>query len=247
MLKSPQLRIFKPLAIIKANKTQKMKKILIISIFSIFILFSCSDFNSSTETIETTVKGNVSDIERNIPIEDFKIVLLRVWDDWSVVQYVLGTEVIDTVRTDVNGNYSITFDYIKGERYCFEKQYGRYYTESVGNTDIIEGEINTRNIDAWYPTILKLNLNVINNDYPAMRISSHVIENNGLSFATVDIFEQEIDTIAYIRSRPNSNVKLNFHYSTGNSNADYHHYIEEFTTTLQDTINLSYTVDCSSF
>lgn len=228
-----------------------MKKVLIFLIFSLFIIFSCSgDFNSPTgqiESIETTVKGNVSDIERNIPIENYKIVLLRVWDDWSVVQYALGTEVIDSVRTDTNGNYSITFDFIKDEQYGFEYQYGRYYTESIGNTDIVEGEINTRDINAWYPTILKLNLSVTNNDYPAMRISSHVIENSSLHFATIDIFEQEVDTIAYIKSRPNSNVSLNFHYSTGNSNGDYHYFIEEFTTTLQDTINLSYTVDCSTF
>jgi len=226
-------------------------KNLIILLF-VFIIFSCNnDFNSSeqVEIIETTIKGNVSDVERNFPIENFKIVLLRVWDDWSIVQYAPGSEVIDSVRTDANGDYAITFDFIKGEKYGFRKQYygSPYYTESIGNTTIVEGTINVRNINAWYPTILKLNLNVTNNDYPAMRISSHVLENSHLGFATVDIFEQDVDTIAYIRSKPNSNIELDFHYSTGNSNADFHHYIEEFTTSLQDTINLSYTVDCSSF
>ena len=229
---------------------KKMKN-LIVLIF-VFIVFSCNnDFNSSeqVEIIETTVKGSVSDVERNIPIENFKIVLLRVWDDWSVVQYAPSSEVIDSVRTDANGNYSITFDFIKGERYSFQKQYygSPYYTESTGNTNIVEGNINIRNINAWYPTILKLNLNVTNNDYPAMRISSHVLENSSLHFATVDIFEQDLDTVAYIKSKPNSNVELNFHYSTGNSNGDYHSYIEEFVTSLQDTINLTYTIDCSTF
>ena len=216
----------------------------------IFIIFSCSDnLDPSIEKIETIVNGNVSDIERDIPIGNFKIVLLRVWDDWSVVQYALGSEFIDSVRTDIDGNYSITFDFIKGERYVFEKQYygSPYYTERFGNTSIVEGNVNTININAWYPTILKLNLTVTNNDYPAMRISSHINDNNNLHFATVDIFEQEADTIAYMNSKPNSKASLNFHYSTGYSNADYHHYIEEIETTLQDTIHLSYTVNCLNF
>jgi len=223
-------------------------KNLILLVF-VFTLFSCNKSSEQIETVETIVKGNVSDIERNIQIENFKIVLVRVWDDWSGVQYFLNREVIDSVRTDINGNYSITFDYIIGERYLFQKQYygSPYYTESIGNTDIVEGNINIRDINSWYPTILKLDLNVINNDYPAMRISSEVLSNSSLSFATVDIFEQNVDTTAYIKSKPNSNVELNFHYSTGNSNGDYHHYIEGFTTSLQDTINLSYTIDCSTF
>ncbi|WP_117883216.1 hypothetical protein [Aureibaculum luteum] len=224
-----------------------MKNVLILLLF---IVFSCSnDFNASSEKTETTVKGNVSDIERNFPIKNFKIVLLRVWDDWSVVQYAPGSEVIDSVRTDSFGNYSITFNFIKGERYAFEKQYygNPYYTESIGNTDIIEGNINIRNINAWYPTVLKLNLNIHNNNYPAMRISSHILENNNSYFPTVDIFDSEIDTIAYIRSKPNSNVQLNFHYSTGYSNEDYHYLLKEFTTGLQDTISLSYKIDCSTF
>ncbi|MCF6308771.1 MAG: hypothetical protein L3J09_12585 [Flavobacteriaceae bacterium] len=218
----------------------------------VLVLFACnisSEQNEINETVETTVKGNVSDVERNIQIENFKIVLVRVWDDWSGVQYFLNSEIIDSVRTDVNGDYSLTFDYIKGERYLFQKQYygSPYYTESIGNTDITEGIINVRDMNAWYPTILKLNLNVTNNDYPAMRISSKVLSNSSLFFATIDVFEQNVDTIAFIKSKPNSDAELNFHYSTGNSNGDYHYYIERFTTSLQDTISLSYNIDCSTF
>ncbi|MCH7524611.1 MAG: hypothetical protein IIC74_06280 [Bacteroidetes bacterium] len=227
-----------------------MRNIILVLVFTVLNV-SCvkNDIIEPEETIETIVRGNVLDVERNKPIKNFKIVLLRIWDDWSVVQYFLNSEVIDSVRTDINGNYTITFDYIKGERYAFEKQYYGYpyYTESIGNTSINEGVINIRNINAWYPTILKLNITVTNNDYPPMRISSEIVGNNNLHFATIDIFEQEIDTIAYINTKPNSNIELNFHYSTGYSNSDYHYHIESLTTTLQDTISLSYNIDCNSF
>ena len=200
------------------------------------------------ETTETTVKGQVSDIERNIDIENFKIELARVWDDTSVVQYALGTEIIDSVRTDANGNYSMTFDYIHGERYTFMHQYGiPYYYEPTRPIQITKGVVNVVNMDAWYPTILKLNLNVTNNEFPHLRVRNKIIGKENFHFPTAAIFETQIDTTVYLKTRPNSNVELMFYYSTDGSNGGTHRYFETITTTLQDTITLSYDIDCSSF
>ncbi len=228
-----------------------MKELTLI-VFMSLVISSCELSESHTEAIETTettVEGHVSDIERSIDIENFKVVLVRTWDDWSVVQYVLGIEIIDSVRTDAHGNYSMTFDYIHGERYGFLKQYygSPYYIEFIQNRPINKGVTNIRNIDAWYPTILKIELNVTNNEYPHLRLSNKIIGNSNFHFATADIFETNIDTIVYQRTKPNSQVELNFHYSTGYTNDDYHYYLENVTTTLRDTINLLYNIDCSTF
>lgn len=228
-----------------------MKNIILILALT-FLTISCieNESDNQIETTKTTVKGNVSDIERDIDIENFRIVLARF--------YYCGTtdffnsdcsEIIDTVFTDTDGFYSLKFDFILGERYGFIKQYygNPYYTESIGNTNIEEGKINIRNINAWYPIILKLELRVTNNDNPFLRISNKVIDNSSLHFATADIFERDIDTVVYIRTKPNSDIELNFHYSTGNSNNDYHQFLENLTTTLQDTISFSYNIDCATF
>ncbi|MFK8060070.1 MAG: hypothetical protein AB8B78_08275 [Polaribacter sp.] len=216
-------------------------------------LFSCSDsYNKETSDIKTKtiIRGNVSDFTRGFPVENFKIVFNRYWDGWSVVQYAQHSEFIDSVRTDLNGNYEIIFDYIKDEKYGFKKQYygSPYYTDFINGSKIIAGEENTQDIDAWYPTILKLNVKVRNNDYPHLRISNSLADNNYSSIGPVaSFYKRDVDSIVYLKSKPNSNIKLKFYYSTGNSNSDFHSKDTMLRTSLLDTINLSYIIDCNTF
>lgn len=222
-------------------------------IIFILISYNCTNsYDKETSNIKTRtiIKGNVSDIERGLNIENFKIVLNRYWDGWSVVQYALHSEFIDSVRTDSNGNYEIIFDYIRGERYGYEAQYygDPYYTEFIGNESIKEGEKNIQNINAWYPTILKLNVKARNNDYPHLRISNSVAGSNYRSIgATADFYKRDVDSIVYLKSKPNSDIKLLFYYSTGYPNGNFHSKEVFIRTTLLDTINLSYEIDCHSF
>lgn len=198
---------------------------------------------------ETTVKGNVSDITRGIPIKNFKVALYRFWD--PVSQYAVDSELVDTVRTDKNGDYKIKFDFIDGNRYGFRKQYYGipYYTEFLYGSRIVPGRENTQNIDAWYPTILKLNIKLKNNEHPPLRIiSSRLIKGKYESVgATADFFEKNIDSIVYLRSKPKFEIKIIFTYATGYSNADFHKKEIFSKTSLLDTINFSLDIDSSTF
>lgn len=218
----------------------------------LILIFSCSDsYYNETSDIKTStiIKGNVSDLERGFPIENFKIVFNRYWDGWSVVQYARKKEFIDSVRTDSNGNYKIVFDFIKGEEYGFEAQYYGmpYYTEFINPKRIKEGKENIQNINAWYPTILKLNLKVTNNENPALRISNEIIGNSNFISGGDGIYKREVDITIYLRTKPNSKIKLNMTYSTGTRNEDFHFRNEFLTTDLRDTIELSYDIDCKKF
>ncbi|MFD1614658.1 hypothetical protein [Gelatiniphilus marinus] len=219
---------------------------------SIFIFFSCyvDDELESVKTTETIIKGHVSDIERNIDIEGFRIVLARIY--YCRTSFFINgpcSEIIDTVYTDVNGLYSIKFDFIHGEQYGFIKQYYGfpYYYEFINPIEIEMGIENIRDIDAWYPTILKIELNVTNNNNPHLRLSNRIVDNKNFRFPTVGVFKKDIDTTVYQKTRPNSAIELMFYYSTGYSNADTYRRFENITTTLQDTINLSFKIDCSTF
>ena len=80
-----------------------------------------------------------------------------------------------------------------------------------------------------------------NNDYPNLEIYSST------GGGSVTIGSQNLKTTAYLKSRPNFNEELRFTYRTGTSNEDFHHHYEELETNLQDTVTLTYIIDCSSF
>jgi hypothetical protein len=226
----------------------KKTSLIILSI----VLYSCLNSSETIEkpnTIETRIIGKVSDFERDIPIENFKIVLLRFWDDWSGVHYYLGREYIDSVRTNANGEYSLTFDFVEGEEYGFEKQYYGipYYTKRKCNSSIVGGNINTCNIDAWKPSVLELSLKVKNNNNPPMRINNHNLEDEYLNFPRVSIFKQQIDTIIYLKNKPNSKSIIEFYYNIGYNNGTHFKYSDQIETALLDTLKLSYEIDCSTF
>ena len=229
----------------------KYGKLSLIFIAAFFISCNKDDSSIEFEVVSTVVKGNISDIERNLKISDFEIRLIRFWTCTSVVQSALCTEDVATTTTDAYGNYEIEFDYIKdGKNYGFQKVYSGYpyhteYLEDYG--PIIPGEINTYNIDAWRTVKIKLDLQVRNNNHPHLRINSTVVESGYFNFPQASIYEQNLDTIVYLDSKPNSVMDLNFHYTTGYSNSDYHSKREIVQTTLQDTIEFSYLVDCSTF
>jgi hypothetical protein len=229
-----------------------MKKLIIYGTIFLTMLSCNENYERPLSQIKTKtiIRGNVSDIERKIPIDNFKIVFKRYWDGWSVVQYALKSELIDSVRTDSKGNYEIIFDYIQNEEYGFEKQYygSPYYTDFIESSKIIPGEKNIQNIDAWYPTILKLDVKVRNNNHPHLRISNSIAGNKYSSIGpTADFYKKDVDSIVYLKTKPNTLINLKFYYSTGNSNQDFHFKDTLINTSLMDTINLSLKIDCNTF
>ncbi len=203
------------------------------------------------ERVRTIVSGNVSDVQRNKNIPNFEVRLIR-----SSIFVTLGgsgiqSEEVATVLTDALGNYEIEFDYIKdGKDYGFEKVYYGfpYHTNFIHDYGpIVPGETNMRNMDAWRPVKIKLSLEVRNNNNPPLLIDNEVVETGYSNFRQASIRAVDTTAIVYLDSKPNAAVKLNFHYTTGYSNSDYHSKTELIQTTLQDTISFSYLVDCSMF
>ncbi len=227
-------------------------------IFLLLLTYSCTESEDSIPKymVTTTVRGNVSDVERGIIHKNFKV---------TVVQYVYGggywsgygiseTIPIDDTLTDDQGNYEIIFDYDTDPKYKYGLQF-ESLDSAVGpfadilNTDgfLEEGIINIRDIDYWYASILKLNLKVTNNGNPKLYIRNNVSNNITYFFMPAEIVAQTADTIIYLPTKPNANIDLLFNYSTGNTNADAHKKIEFLTNSAKDTIEVSYEIDCASF
>lgn len=223
--------------------------------FTVLVLLSnCyTEGEIQEKGIPTKVKGNVSDVERGKPVADFKIVLIRWWcgsTNWDL--YGCDHEVIDSARTDKNGNYAIQFDFMPDQNYGFlhGSMYYQspYFVDFIENSDpIVAGEEYVQNIDAWLPVILKLNLHIINNDHPNLGVNVYLPFPNTSNLGGASIAEQAIDTTVYFKAKPNSEMEIVFHYTTGYSNSEAFKKYEFITTTLQDTLELSYDIDCSSF
>lgn len=217
-------------------------------------LIACGNDDDDTieyESVKTIVKGNVSDIQRNLNISNFEIKLVRSSIFVTLGGSGISIEDVATVFTDEFGNYEIEFDYIKdGKDYGFEQVYYGvpYHTNFIQEyTPIVPGETNIRDVDAWKPVKIKLDLLVQNNNNPPLLIDNEVVETGYSRFPQASIQATNTNTTVYLDSKPNAAVELNFHYTTGNSNSDYHSKTEIIQTTLQDTISFSYVVDCSTF
>ncbi len=250
--------VFTFLHIIVGNikKISRIRLGLVMMTFALSALYliSCSKDDIKSEQfpkIKTTVKGRVYDVERNVNIPNYKRHLIRFWQCTSVVQAAICSETIDSMRTGENGQYEFVFDYIQdGKIYGFEKVYETpyYHTEGIqGHDTIIPGESNIIDLNAWRPVFIRLNLKVSNNNDPPFLVDNEIIETGYFSFPQASIYEKERDTTVYLMSKPNSRVELNFHYSTGYRNGNYHSFKDTVQTTLQDTISFDYTIDCSKF
>jgi hypothetical protein len=189
----------------------------------------------------------VRDVERNVDVRDFKIVVERTWEGWSVVQHAYFSEFVDSVRTDADGRYSVTFMGIPGENYAVGvDDWTPYQIEYLPHIPFVVGGENVLDMNAWLPVVIKLNLDVRNNNHPNLKIFSEVIATHRY-MGSASVFDQNINTVVYVGAKPNSEMELEFGYWTGNSNADFHSRREVVHTTLQDTISFNYVVDCSGF
>lgn len=219
----------------------------------LLILFSfyCtknSDIVSNSK-VKTTITGKVYDYQRNKPIANYKITLEHWWQGTSVVQAAIFNEFVDSIRTNQDGTYQFNFDAIPNANYGFslnDKDF--YFTESLGNNIIQPGNSNVVNINAWKPIILKLDLDIQNNNFPPLNVSSNILNNSYTFFPTETIFDKQINKTVYMLSKPATFVNIKFYYSTGYTNNDFHFMIPDtIKTGIQDTISLNYKIDCSKF
>lgn len=229
----------------------KMILSLIGYVLLIVLNFSCTKKNEtiSISKVKTTIKGIVFDYQRNKPITNYKITLEHWWQGTSVVQAAIFTEFIDSTRTNQDGVYNFTFDAIPNANYGYDLSGNDfYYTESAGNNKIQTGQSNIMNINAWKPIILKLNLDIQNNNYPPLNVKSNIVNNSYTFFPNETIFDKQINKIIYLQTKPEASVNVMFYYATGYTNNDFHSMIPDtIKTNSHDTISLTYKVDCSKF
>ena len=230
-----------------------MRTGLLISIFICWLsILSCTD---SEDQIPTIIEGKARDVSRNIPSPGLKIYA----EGYSIGSTNFGglagisSIIVDSTVSDVSGNFELIFngksDLTYGLSFDFFADKFGYYTDVIDDTlRIMPGMVNTRNIDAWKPIIIQLNLNILNNDDPNLLISNQTWpEDNYFFGSAVIIQEREIDTTVYLPAKPNSEHRIRFNYNTGANNEIYHTRYEFLTTELQDTLKLDFIIDCSSF
>jgi hypothetical protein len=229
-------------------------KSIICFLIIILVLNSCdNDTNQITESkgVPTILKGKVADDIRGLNIENYKIKLIKSWRCCSNFMCGWCSEEIATVYTDKNGYYEIKFDYkIKeGESYVLEEQYYGvpYLPEYKTKNIILAGIENMIDINAWKPIIIKINLNVKNNNTPPL-ITGLNYKNN-YTFGTENTYEKEKIKTFEIRTRPNSNITIDFWYNENynSSNPIRHLKSIAFKTDLSEITELNYEIDCSKF
>ncbi len=224
-----------------------------ICLVSIFI--NCSPPENPIKTTPTSVNGHVMDFERGFAHPNYKVVLTQLvfgGGGWSGYGYT-GEHRIDSTYTNDQGYFEFNFNYDLDLKYKYTLRFDGLNSAEGPFSDFLEsyiiepGDINTMDINHWLPNYLKLNLSVSNNFTQRLGITNTILNDNFYHFRGGQIFEEEIDTTIYLPNKPNADIRLNFYYSTGNSNSDAHRRFEFLSTTLQDTLELSFVIDCSLF
>ena len=225
-----------------------MKKI-ICFLLTILVLNSCENDTNQTG-VSTVLKGKVADDLRGLNIENYKIKLVKGGSCSSGVMGTYCTKEIATAYTDKNGYYEIKFDYHldKGESYGLQEQYYGipYKPEYKKNNIIVSGQENRIDINAWKPITLKINLNLKNNS--SAQFMTGLRYNNDYTFGTEVTYEKEILKTFEIRTRPNSDITIDFWYYE-NSITGYGRHFKSipYKTNLSDITELNFDIDCSKF
>lgn len=214
------------------------------------VVYSCHISDDPPQFIPTTVKGQAMDQERNSVYSNDTISLSAVYHCGSGFTAGVCYEFIETTVTDSNGNYEFIFDYDIDKGYSVNRSSQHtYYAEAEVVPPIEPGEINTIDFIGWRPVIFKVDAAVSNNIFPELIFHSR--DDNDLvglySFPYSKIPEESISTTVYLHGKPNTQMSISFSYTDNNTQNNYHERREVIQTMVQDTISVSYQIDCSSF
>lgn len=230
-------------------------KIIFFFIFSVLSIASCSKEDIKTQNdigIPTELKGNVKDYTRGINISGYKIVFVKSWRKCVNYACPLTIQEIETTYTDDNGNYSIKFNHKlnEGESYGLSEQYygTPYYPEYLPSLIIKAGQTNIKNIDAWKPIKLQMNIEVLNNNNSPLMVRNEILNSDLTFYNPENIYEQNIVKTYNMISKPDQDVKIIFWYNGGTYSVPIiHQKIFTYHTTLDDVNVLNYSIDCSTF
>lgn len=241
-------------------KTMKLFVILII----MFFLNSCEkdEIRDELPGVSTSISGNVKDYHRNINVSNFEIKLIKFWlcpNGGIGPNYC--SKVIATTYSDLNGNYLLNFDsnLRSDESYriaCNEIDTNNYFYEFVSATgefyrdydtsNLVAGENNILNLNAWIPIKLKFNLTVLNNHTPPL--NTNIEFNDNYDFGTQRTYDH-FNTFE-LKTRPNSEINIKFWYIENyTSNSPIFHFAPNiiYQTDETEVTELNFEIDCNTF
>lgn len=224
----------------------------------LFLALIISFLGCSEEAVEpidqgkpTIIKGNVSDLIRGLPLDNYNVKLVKCKTTCANWMCGLSCNEVSTVKTNSEGNYEIQFNYKlnNGESYGFQLyQNSTYINEIQSSNGINSGQTNFININAWKPINLKLNINVTNNSNNPLMVGNFINNSSNLFLNSERIYEENITKTIYLRTKPNSVIKIVFWYHTGtNPTLIRHEKKFDYQTNLDDIIELNFDIDCSTF
>ncbi|QTE24204.1 hypothetical protein [Polaribacter cellanae] len=241
----------------------KRIKLLIITL-SLVLFFSCEkdDVREELPGTPTSISGTVKDYHRNLDVNNFEIKLIKYWScPGGGIGPNYCTKEIATTYSDIDGNYQLDFDYNlrsdENYRLAFnETENNTYYYEFVSNSgefyrdyntsNLVEGENNILNLNAFIPIKLKFNLTVLNNHTPPL--ITGIEYNDNFDFGT----EFTYDNFKSFerKTRPNSEINIKFWYIENyNSNSPIFHYapVVSYQTDENELTELDFEIDCNGF
>lgn len=240
----------------------EIKKIHQISgIFLLLIFFSCSH-KDEQKNHTIVVNGTSQDIFRNVASPDITVNLFEIHSQNTYPNHTYGVKV-DSTTSDINGKFKLEYQAKNDINYFVTIENNPnnnkpYKIEILNNNEFeiyqnriyIEPDTDINiNVNAYIPSILKVNVSVINN-----------INHNLTSFASlapgslpfdpdrkVTIRSENIDTLYYLTARPDSDMIMYFKYFANTNACTACYKTFDLHTNTNDTIPLSYTIDCNTF
>ncbi len=157
-------------------------------------------------------------------------------------------EEVKTVFSDQNGNYSILFDYIvdnskEDYAYFLRADNDQGNIAEVMDTNAIQpGKSNERDVNAWKPIDIKINMQVSNNNNPPLYISTNRTLESGTFSNTAVSGNGNIEV--GLKAKRSASMLVKFYYFQSNI---MHVLPKSITTNNNENQTFSFVVDCSQF
>ena len=215
-----------------------------------FISCNINGDDGGPKFTETHVTGRAYDPIRNMGYSGDTIRLAAAYSCGSGVPSGGCYELIETTVTDADGNYEFTFDYDRSKGYRVNRfSEHSYYETGDDLVFIVPGEDNVIDFEGWRPVIFNVEVTVANNTFPDVTVQTRDDKNNefGYDFPFVKISEQNTFKVLSLHGKPNTQMSIIFSYTDDHPTQNYHEQREIIFTEVQDSIDLSFKVDCSQF
>lgn len=237
-----------------------MKQTHYIYIFLFLLSFSCTH-KDVQENHTIVVSGTSQDIFRNVASPDITVNLFEIHSQNTYPNHTYGVKV-DSTTSDINGEFKLEYQAKNGINYFVtieNNPNNKHYKIEILNQNELEiyqnkiyvesdTDINI-NVNAYIPSILKVNVSVLNNiNHNLTSFAS--LAPGGLPFDSdrkVTIRSENIDTLYYLTARPDSDMLLYFKYFTNTNACSACYKTFDLHTNTNDTIPVSYTIDCNTF